>query len=182
MIFGFSQDVVVFAAAATGVPDADARDYARIIAFIRTLGEDALCWNSATPPYRFVVAREHARPLQKQLAVWFRASAAAKGKSARSVDAAAGAATVERMGLRPELKALRTGELILFTVTFCANPANDLTCPPSYINILKSDPALRTDAAVLKCCDATIAEFVRYLAGRAIDTTSTFLLIDAPRK
>ena len=23
------------------------------------------------------------------------------------------------------------GELILFTVTFCANPANDLTCPPS---------------------------------------------------
>ena len=24
-----------------------------------------------------------------------------------------------------------TGELILFTVTFCANPANDLTCPPS---------------------------------------------------
>ena len=27
------------------------------------------------------------------------------------------------------------GELILFTVTFCANPANDLTCPPSYIII-----------------------------------------------
>ena len=27
------------------------------------------------------------------------------------------------------------GELILFTVTVCANPANDLTCPPSYINI-----------------------------------------------
>ena len=25
------------------------------------------------------------------------------------------------------------GELMLFTVTFCANPANDLTCPPSYI-------------------------------------------------
>ena len=25
------------------------------------------------------------------------------------------------------------GELSLFTVTFCANPANDLTCPPSYI-------------------------------------------------
>ena len=25
------------------------------------------------------------------------------------------------------------GGLILFTVTFCANPANDLTCPPSYI-------------------------------------------------
>ena len=25
------------------------------------------------------------------------------------------------------------GELILFTVTFCANPANDLTCPPSYV-------------------------------------------------
>ena len=25
--------------------------------------------------------------------------------------------------------------LILFTVTFCANPANDLTCPPSYIII-----------------------------------------------
>ena len=28
-----------------------------------------------------------------------------------------------------------TGELILFTVTFCANSANDLTRPPSYINI-----------------------------------------------
>ena len=28
------------------------------------------------------------------------------------------------------------GELILFTVTFCANSANDLTCPPSYIHIL----------------------------------------------
>ena len=28
-------------------------------------------------------------------------------------------------------------ELILFTVTFCANSANDLTCPPSYIVILK---------------------------------------------
>ena len=27
------------------------------------------------------------------------------------------------------------GELILFTVTFCANPAHDLTCPPSYIII-----------------------------------------------
>ena len=27
------------------------------------------------------------------------------------------------------------GEMILFTVTFCANPANDLTCPPSYIII-----------------------------------------------
>ena len=27
------------------------------------------------------------------------------------------------------------GELILFTVSFCANPANDLTCPPSYIII-----------------------------------------------
>ena len=27
----------------------------------------------------------------------------------------------------------RTGEFFLFTVTFCANPANDLTCPPSYI-------------------------------------------------
>ena len=27
------------------------------------------------------------------------------------------------------------GELILFTVTLCANPANDLTCPPSYIII-----------------------------------------------
>ena len=27
------------------------------------------------------------------------------------------------------------GEFILFTVTFCANPANDLTCPPSYIII-----------------------------------------------
>ena len=30
---------------------------------------------------------------------------------------------------------LNRGEMILFTVTFCANPANDLTCPPSYINI-----------------------------------------------
>ena len=29
------------------------------------------------------------------------------------------------------------GEFILFTVTFHANPANDLTCPPSYIFILK---------------------------------------------
>ena len=27
------------------------------------------------------------------------------------------------------------GELILSTVTFCANPANDLTCSPSYILI-----------------------------------------------
>ena len=27
------------------------------------------------------------------------------------------------------------GELILCTVTFCANPANDLTCPPSYVII-----------------------------------------------
>ena len=27
------------------------------------------------------------------------------------------------------------GEFILFTVTFCANSANDLTCPPSYIII-----------------------------------------------
>ena len=27
------------------------------------------------------------------------------------------------------------GEFNLFTVTFCANSANDLTCPPSYINI-----------------------------------------------
>ena len=27
------------------------------------------------------------------------------------------------------------GELILFTVSLCANPANDLTCPPSYIII-----------------------------------------------
>ena len=27
------------------------------------------------------------------------------------------------------------GEFFLFTVTFCANPANDLTCPPSYIII-----------------------------------------------
>ena len=26
-----------------------------------------------------------------------------------------------------------SGELILFTVTFCANPADDLTRPPSYI-------------------------------------------------
>ena len=26
-----------------------------------------------------------------------------------------------------------SGEIILLTVTFCANPANDLTCPPSYI-------------------------------------------------
>ena len=33
------------------------------------------------------------------------------------------------------LDALPTGEMISFTVTFCANPANDLTCPPSYINI-----------------------------------------------
>ena len=32
---------------------------------------------------------------------------------------------------------LHAVELILFTVTFCANPANDLTCPPSYIIILK---------------------------------------------
>ena len=31
--------------------------------------------------------------------------------------------------------ALYTGEMILFTVTFCANPANDLTCAPSYIII-----------------------------------------------
>ena len=31
--------------------------------------------------------------------------------------------------------ALTNGELILFTVSFCANPANDLTCPPSYIII-----------------------------------------------
>ena len=30
----------------------------------------------------------------------------------------------------------RVGELILFTVTFCANPTHDLTCPPSYIRIL----------------------------------------------
>ena len=28
-----------------------------------------------------------------------------------------------------------TVSLYLCTVTFCANPANDLTCPPSYINI-----------------------------------------------
>ena len=38
---------------------------------------------------------------------------------------------------RWRLEAVET-ELIsvsLFTVTFCANPANDLTCPPSYIII-----------------------------------------------
>ena len=29
------------------------------------------------------------------------------------------------------------GEVPLFTVTFCANPANDLTCSPSYIIIFK---------------------------------------------
>ena len=29
------------------------------------------------------------------------------------------------------------GEFILFTVTLCANPAHDLTCPPSYIIIFK---------------------------------------------
>ena len=29
------------------------------------------------------------------------------------------------------------GELILCTVTFCANSANDLTCPPSYYNLIK---------------------------------------------
>ena len=33
------------------------------------------------------------------------------------------------------LKMWLQGEFILFTVTFCANPANDLTCPPSYIMI-----------------------------------------------
>ena len=34
-------------------------------------------------------------------------------------------------------KAAFAGELLLFTVPFCANPANDLTCtcPPSYITI-----------------------------------------------
>ena len=38
----------------------------------------------------------------------------------------------------PPAKRPADGEFILFTVTFCANSANDLTCPPSYINILKS--------------------------------------------
>ena len=33
---------------------------------------------------------------------------------------------------------MEIGELILFTVTFSANPANDLTCPPSYIMIKKT--------------------------------------------
>ena len=42
---------------------------------------------------------------------------------------------------QPEMKALvqaNPGEFILFTTvtTFCANPANDLTCPPSYIIIM----------------------------------------------
>ena len=36
---------------------------------------------------------------------------------------------------KPEGAELAPGEFILFTVTFCANPANDLTCPPSYIII-----------------------------------------------
>ena len=51
------------------------------------------------------------------------------------------------------------GVLILFTVTFCANPANDLTRPPSYINILKSlesraptvRPRLRRDGPGTLC-------------------------------
>ena len=36
---------------------------------------------------------------------------------------------------------LRSRELILFTVTLCANPANDLTCPPSYIIIKIPTPS-----------------------------------------
>ena len=36
----------------------------------------------------------------------------------------------------PFLLVFIAGEfIILFTVTLCANPANDLTCPPSYINL-----------------------------------------------
>ena len=68
-----------------------------------------------------------------------------------------------------EMRALREGELILilFTVTLCANPANDLTCPPhilSFKNIALREEfesmrtALVLDKTVKDAQVATLAE------------------------
>ena len=61
-------------------------------------------------------------------------AAAAQEKAAEEAKAAEAAAAGEEDLSDSELEAL-IGELVLCTVTFCANPANDLTCSPSCIII-----------------------------------------------
>ena len=63
-------------------------------------------------------------------------SAALHAHALRFLPSGASAATMTAEYVSDALALLgNRGELILSTVTFCANPAHDLTCPPSYIII-----------------------------------------------
>ena len=60
------------------------------------------------------------------------------------------------------------GEFILFTVTFVTNPANDLTCPPSYIIIFKNNPKALVSLGVR--CIPHLAVVTPTDLARAFDT------------
>ena len=61
--------------------------------------------------------------------------AAALSRTEEAMDEASAVATIQVETLRALEAEAAAGEFILFTVTFCVNPADTLTCSPSYINL-----------------------------------------------
>ena len=74
--------------------------------------------------------------------------------------------------------------VVLFTVTFCANPANDLTCPPSYISIENGSQLSSTAYALLYLAQIIYAAVVLGVAfvfdWQGVTTVRVSAAISAP--
>ena len=121
-------DAATVRPAASDAEDAQQTDDARR-AEIARLDRETAADNAATVRMRDDIIR-----MRRATAVGNEAADFARSESASS--------------LVSELNALGEGELILFTVTCCANPAHTLTRPPSYIEVDTAENASAVESEV----------------------------------